>query len=641
MRTVSHRVRGIIAALAIAFVAVLAMPHVALADYGISFVTIDATVGTDGTLTVVEERAFDFDDYYNGVYWEIPGGTYEGREIGIDVVSAERKRGESWQPMQQVEDARKGDDGVYLVRPGRVTEVKLFSPSDNEMAIFRITYRVTNGVSAWADCGELYWKFVTDGWDVPSNLVSCTIHLPVPAGETVVAGQNVRVWGHGPLDGDAQVTSDGGLFRVGRVGTSEFAEARIAFPAEWIPGVERSSRAKLDSIIAEETAWAEEANARRERARAIFGGTQAANIVIALGAGALALFYRMRYKRAHKAVFDEKYFRDVPTQDHPSMLGALYNGGDVRPKEFTAALMRLSDQDAVGLEIVRSGRDEDYRVTRNDRVADTLADPIDARTDDFLFRFLALRAAEDEGRRQETGFPPLMFKKIADVAKDHPSSYKSRHDSWESLVLNECEHRGFFREEGKLGNVAPIAIGVVAIVLAVILFFALLIMDAEFPILLLPALPVAAGVGLIIVGSSMKPFSPEAIEIRAQLEALRRWLLDFTRLGEAVPADVVLWNRLLVMAVVLDVADKVIAQLRMALPQMLSDPDFIPTYYWCIGHGSLGTPSKSFTNEYGAAAAVSVAELAESSSSSGGGGGGGFSGGGGGGFGGGGGGGAF
>ena len=36
--------------------------------------------------------------------------------------------------------------------------------------------------------GELYWKFVTDGWDEPSNNVTCTIHLPIPVGQTPVAG---------------------------------------------------------------------------------------------------------------------------------------------------------------------------------------------------------------------------------------------------------------------------------------------------------------------------------------------------------------------------------------------------------------------------------------------------------------------
>ena len=47
----------------------------------------------------------------------------------------------------------------------------------------------------------------------------------------------------------------------------QFAEVRAVFPADWVPGLAPSGESRLDGVIAEETAWANEANARRERAR--------------------------------------------------------------------------------------------------------------------------------------------------------------------------------------------------------------------------------------------------------------------------------------------------------------------------------------------------------------------------------------
>ena len=81
----------------------------------------------------------------------------------------------------------------------------------------------------------------------------------------------------------------------------------------------------------------------------------------------------------------------------------------------------------------------------------------------------------------------------------------------------------------------------------------------------------------------------------------------------------------------------------MALPQVVDDPGFMPTYGWYYyGMGSrLGNPATAVGDAVAQAHSVSAAAVASSSSSSGSGGGGGFSGGGGGGFGGGGGGGAF
>ena len=93
------------------------------------------------------------------------------------------------------------------------------------------------------------------------------------------------------------------------------------------------------------------------------------------------------------------------------------------------------------------------------------------------------------------------------------------------------------------------------------------------------------------------------------------------------------------MAVALGVADEVIKQLEVALPQILEDETFMTTYIWFYSYGGT-SPISAFDHHYGKADNISTAALAASSSSSSGGGGG-FSGGGGGGFGGGGGGGAF
>jgi uncharacterized membrane protein len=120
----------------------------------------------------------------------------------------------------------------------------------------------------------------------------------------------------------------------------------------------------------------------------------------------------------------------------------------------------------------------------------------------------------------------------------------------------------------------------------------------------------------------MLKLSNNAIEIKAKMKALKRWLLDFTDLDEAVPQDVVLWNRLLVMAVVLGVSEQVIEKLGVAAPDVVDDPDFSPTYVWC-GTG-YGTPAPATSMGFSLNAAFTVA-------SSGSGSGDGFSGGGGGG----------
>jgi uncharacterized membrane protein YgcG len=217
-------------------------------------------------------------------------------------------------------------------------------------------------------------------------------------------------------------------------------------------------------------------------------------------------------------------------------------------------------------------------------------------------------------------------------------------ERWEDKVTDVGSRRRFFVDDpDNAVNKTPFVIAMtICCVVAgasgiAMAFFLDFILEGILAIFL------SIGAGMLcgwIVGTC-EEMSKEAIELQAQTKALRRWLLDFTRLKEAVPHDVILWNRLLVMATSLGVADKVVKNLKVAYPEMFNNPDVWPMYWWYYDYGRGRAPYSMMSDTMQSAHHVSSSALASSSSSSGGGGGGGFSGGGGGGFGGGGGGGGF
>ena len=382
-------------------------------------------------------------------------------------------------------------------------------------------------------------------------------------------------------------------------------------------------------------------------------GIGGAGVLLAVVSAIFAATRRRKYKQSHKPQFDDKYFRDVPTNDHPAILGALYHNGEPTTEDMTASLMRLTDIGAMKLDLVKEtskgfmGKEksaEEYRVTRTENYRDSRASDITRRLDedtlDMLFRDLARKSDRTEAEGKADGV--LFFSDLKKIAKKHPSAYERAYSGWTESVSDLAAERGFFNDENPLGTGGLIAFGALDFLGAGLMVF-LLVMEILQPLIAIAcgALLVGAAVLMFVVAGSARDLSREAIEVRAQLEALRRWLKDFTRLEEAVPTDVILWNRLLVMAVSLGVADEVIKQLKVVAPQVLDDPMMMPVYGWYYYGGRLGAPADAFRNSMSEAHQVSTAALSSSSSSSGGGGGGGFSGGGGGGFGGGGGGGAF
>lgn len=633
----------------LATLCVIALPVRVLASdrsYEITQVDIDATVDTDGTLHVTETRTFDFDGSFNGVYWDIPQGfnSNNGKNVEVSVTSAGESTSGSLVPFTESDSA---SNNTYTVSDwGSTMHLKVYTAHRDEKAKITISYDATGIATRWDDTGELYWKFVSDGWDVKSQNVTCTLHLPVPAGESVSGGDNVRAWGHGPLDGTVSFSGNDVVFQSPGVGTSEYAEMRVTFPASWLSATEQTSGSKLDSILSEEQRWADEANAKRTRARIFMVGTGAVAAVAAVLTLVLTFAKKRKYNQDNEPNFKDKYFRDVPTQDHPAVLGALYNGGSVEGRELTATLMHLTDSGLIKLEKVTTKKKgvfgdkirEDYRVTKlagMPRMEGTpqakAAHAIDEKTLSLLFKTIS-----DDGSK-------LYFSRIESFAKKEPELYHSAYERWENTVSGKYTER--FEDDGEKGNGRGwlVLAGVADCLIAVAVFMVYLFSDASLLLTLaVPVLLVLVAVVAFVTAASMKRLSREGIEVLAQLQALRRWLSEFTHLSEAVPNDVILWNRLLVMAVVLGVADKVIDQLRATMPEILDDPGFMPTYGWYYyGWHNGSTPADAFSKSLDSAHHVSQAALAASSDSSGGGGGGGFSGGGGGGFGGGGGGGAF
>ena len=646
---------------AVALVALLCAPRPARADgYEMSRTVIDARVNEDGVLSVVEDRTFDFDGEYHGVYWEIGTGFHEGQQVQVDVreVGIAEPNG-GFTPFSRDAFATELPHTYTVEDEGDLTRVTLYNPVDYETVTYRVAYDLTGAILAWQDTGELYWKFVSNGWDVMSDDITCTIHLPVPAGEEVVPGENVRAWGHGPLDSNVGFSGADVIYQVPAVGTDQFGEARIVFPLSWLSMPARSE-ARLQTILSEEQAWADEANAQRAQARVITYGVVG---VVAVG-GAAAIVFGLAtgasYRKRHRSSFHDPYWRDVPSKDHPAVVGVLVNGEPGTP-ELTATLMRLTDQRAIGLDHVTSTkhglfgdkREDDYRLTRRARGAAAVGDPIDEAALDFLFDFVAPKTPTFQEMRNEAeekavaanaepDFEPVLdFSEMRDVAKNYPNSYVEALGDWRGTVNAQVEARGYLSDEAGRQRNSLYGAAVVSVVLAVAGFIALLIIEPPMWFLLFLILPVVAAVVCAVVASRCEGYSEEADEVRAKAFALKAWLRDFTRIDDAVPDDVRLWNQLLVYAVILGVADEVIDQLRVAMPHIIDDPYFYPYYVWYRGYGGSWSPMRALGDAYQSSYTASTGAIAASSDSSGGGGGGGFSGGGGGGVGGGGGGGAF
>ena len=634
--------KTLLACLACALALALAPVSAKADDYSLDSTRIAATVESDGSLRVQETRTLSFDDDINGVYWDIARGTnQQGTAATVEVTGVAEGGGATdgagssdgaATQFTRAASANVGDQGVYTVEDdGDAVKLKVFTPHESgDTTTLTVSYVLRGAVMAWKDTGELYWKFVGPGWSEDSRDVRMTLAFAGAtdsgvAATTGSADANLRAWGHGPLDGavslDAKVPSV--TFTAPQVDSGQFAEARVAFPRAWVPQLKEGTAAKADGvdgsgarlpvILSEEKEWAEQANQQRAHARFL------RSALIIVGSAAPVVFFavvvvvKLRHKKPVPA-FQETYWRDVPSDDHPAVIAAFMNRGFTKSPGLVASLMKLVDDHVVAIEheqrevkrlLGRTSREDTYYLCRH--ASDVPSDAID-RT--------ALAVYLDDGHMR------VSMDEMKRMAKEDPSGFGERWQEFCDTVAGRYEERDLVASTGLAailaGSFGGAAAGVCSILCAVF--------GGSW-------IPVAFGVPLVAAGivicCTFRRFTPEGAELNAKCRALKRWLEEFTRLGEAVPGDVVLWNRLLVLAVALGVSERVLQELAAATPASYNDyygdDGFYPAWWWYTRHDGMDSPFAS-VNEV---ANYSLSELASSSDSSSDGFGGGFSSGGG------------
>ena len=521
---------------------------------------------------------------------------------------------------------------------------------------YQVSYVVQDVVTDYKDVQEIYWQFLAKNQNaVPVKKVTGTIILP----EEVSNIDNLRVWGHGQLNGDIQKVSKNKVeFKVDNLQPNAMLEIRVVTEDKMfdVSEVKVRNYNYLNTILDEETDWANEANLASENAKNTWKILGAIYLIIILIFILKILKYNRINKEKNSKIVKKKiqYFRDIPRENDstPTEAAYLYNfhkqrlsTQKIQRQAVSATLLDLCLKKIISLKV----KDNDVYVKILQK------NPSDLPKDELAIFNLIEKASKgkDEFEINELNtYAKKEYYKYSKYINDMVNS--ARNKLYELKLIDKANERNY-RKYQNAGSKFIIFKNlyewlVVTFVLSILPIFEMKMCEAfgieyknVFLAILVALLPL---LGVMLYSWKMQEKIKGKIAVltqagsdeKAEWKGLAKFMEDFSLLDEKELPDLVLWEKYLVYATAFGIADKVIEQIKAKYPEVAIKEQWeneemlerYPIMHFSLTPTRISSPIDRMSSSVSRAYSTSMTQISAHSTSSGSGGGGGFSGGGGG-----------
>lgn len=399
---------------------------------------------------------------------------------------------------------------------------------------------------------------------------------------------NIKVWGHTEdLNGEINVTdTDEVKFEINQFRSGRYVEVRIAMPEEVIIFSGREdAKLSLQDIIDEETVWANEANARRERMQLIIKIITIICIIVAI---LLCIYLIERviknykgYKNLPEKLKPSKeiiYYRDLPDENAtPSEALRMINAkiidlmSDDIGKIFSATLLDLSLKGLIKFEAEDAKlKNKNLTIIMENIDISLLKDKQDELA---VFEFLQNACSRTDGR--------ITIKELEKYIKRNESKVlklKSTLDNTtEKSIINKKyvdSQNKRLQDKNSAGLIGYVMLLLFLIPVIIVMEILISLQLDNTVIRALAIISSIVDIVLCIINIVMKSltiskinvFTQDGIDKTNEWKGLKKFMQEFSMLDKREVPEIVIWEKYLVYATAFGIADKVLEQLKIVYP---------------------------------------------------------------------------
>ncbi len=522
--------------------------------YSITQAFVDLTVENNGVLHVDERYDYSFDGKFNGVYRDIPlkpGESIENIHVYADGAYCKYKETD--------EDGYKHLK-IYLYSDKAHTK----GIRDCDVSVY-ISYDMKNVVTLFNDVGGLQYKLWGDEWDVGVGSVTVNVKLPGKTGNEYFLNPQ-------EFNASSELKGDAIHAETTSIPKGDFYELLVLMPlddfsdAAYAKHVNENGRDMIKKNLEDSV------NGRN------FWNTTyiVLGMLSILSPVASAIIY-IRYGREPKVDYDGIYERELPSDDSPEVVNAVYATGSIGKPDmdgFEAAILNLIDKKVLSIQTIaneNTGTNDLYIRFHGDM---SELEPNEKRVYKIMHHF-----ADGDTLNLSALNSTLSFESNAEWFMDE---YHAWQESVESEVKQKVEKE--FDDKGTV-LASGLSIGglVIGVIMAILGFWSEL--NSGF-------YAIAGGIFLIVFSVLMMMmaddkfgrWTPEGRVMYLKWRNFKKFLNDNSLIKEHPPESIVIWRKYLIYGAALGVADKVYENMKLQEKNFNFRDDDIFIYHYYGGY---------------------------------------------------------